>query len=314
MSDKLDRLVAELARKESAGLLADALAQARRQVRDDLARRLAAAITAELTSTQDATENVVDPLPHAESPPEHGLYAYGIVRDLDPDLPVTGIGSAEPPWVVTHDGLGLVVSDIRVADLAGLDTEQPAEHSRLAEFARGHDTVVRAVFDRAPILPLRFGTVLTDTAAATELLARQREDAVATLDRIAGKREWGAKVAPAPAEPEQAPVVDSAPSGTEYLARKRDELAARKVAGRRRRETLDRAHATLAEHATDDMRRATGENVLLDSAFLVPDAATDDFLTVVDQVARDLADEGLVLRATGPWPPYSFAVLERTGA
>lgn len=324
MSDvtPLDRLVAEVARRESAGLLDAAVAQAKGRVHDDLAQRLTDAITAELAATAtglaQSTVDTVAAVPDGRPATEHGLYAYGIVRDGGFDLAANGIGSDRPAWVVTRDGLGLVVSDIRLADLAGLDAEEPVEDSRLAEFARGHDAVVRAVFDQTPILPLRFGTVLTDPDAAAELLARQREDALATLARIAGKREWGAKVlrtASAPAEPGGA-AADPAPSGTEYLARKRSELAARQAAREHRRETLDRVHGALAEPAADDVRRASaGENVLLDSAFLVSDTATDDFLTRVDEIARELAGEDLALRATGPWPPYSFAVLEeRTGA
>jgi hypothetical protein len=49
-----------------------------------------------------------------------------------------------------------------------------------------------------------------------------------------------------------------------------------------------------------------GPALLLDAAFLVPRTRTARFRQAVRAQARRLADQGLRIRMTGPWPPYSF--------
>jgi len=104
-------------------------------------------------------------------------------------------------------------------------------------------------------------------------------------------------------------------SGTAYLAQRRSELAA----AQQRREFVDSAagavRATLDGHASDCVSR-TGRaqpRLLLDTAYLVPVAAEPAFLAEVDQLAKEMAVDGLHLDLTGPWPPYSFAQLDYRG-
>lgn len=301
-----DQLLAELARRHSAGLLDQAIEHARRNVRDELARRLETGMMAAVLSEQDTEKSRSDSRPTAG---ESGLYVYGFTRATDLDLgAVPGVATDEPVRVFARQGLGLIVSDIRLAELADLEAAEPTEQSRLAELVRRHDAVVRAVFAQDVVLPLRFGTVLPDAAAATALLDEHRDDALVLLDRIAGTREWGAKVL---AVDEPTTAEEPKPSnGTEFLARKRDELEARRATGVQRRELADGAHTALAEIAADSRSDAPRvDGVLLDGAYLVAEPDTDEFLASVGELGDRLTAHGLTLRATGPWPPYSFAVL-----
>ncbi|MET9634557.1 GvpL/GvpF family gas vesicle protein [Lentzea sp. NPDC006480] len=219
-----------------------------------------------------------------------GLYAYAITRDRQLDL--------AGPWLVGHRGLALVVAEVELDLFAGLEFEEAAEDSPLAVLARYHDSVVRAVFEHEPVLPLRFGTVLESIDAAVRLLGARHEEARAWLDRVDGRREWGVRVRTAARVPEDL----SGLSGTAYLAQRRRRLTDADVA-RRGAETL---HEALTGRAAEATRRdATG--LLLDAAYLVDAAAEHDFRA---EVERSTADLGLTAEITGPWPPYSFTTVE----
>jgi hypothetical protein len=232
-----------------------------------------------------------------------GLCAYAITRDH---------ALAGPPVIrlLTHDGLALVVAEVDLTPFAELEanpahwTTEPDEDDPLVTLAHRHDAVVRSVFEHHPVLPLRFGTILRDEPAALRLLTEHHQEAGAWLDRVEGHREWGVRARPAhPAKP--AEVSTEGMSGTEYLAMRRDRLAA---AARTRRDGSTAAAAldeALSTHATETVHRARKSSVpLLDAAYLVPAGAEPAFH------AETTRHDELAVDVTGPWPPYSFVRLE----
>jgi hypothetical protein len=229
-----------------------------------------------------------------------GLCAYAITREHVPDPEIR---------LVTHDGLALVVAEVDIAPFAELPVDParrvraPKEDDPLVVLARRHDEVVRRVFARVPVLPLRLGTILRDEPAAVRLLTDHHKEAAAALDRVAGHREWGVRARlPHPGKPAEAPIEDL--SGAEYLAIRRGRLAA---AARTRRDGAAAAatlHEALSRHAVETVRRAKKAAVpLLDSAYLVRIDAEPAFHTEAK------AHQELAVEVTGPWPPYSFVHL-----
>src|SRR5262245_9981770 len=155
-----------------------------------------------------------------------GLCAYAITREHTPD-------PAGPHGVtlVTYGGLALVVAEVEPAAFAALDADpahwagEPSEDDPLVMLARRHDVVVRAVFDHHPVLPLRFGTILRDDLHAQRVLADHHAEARAWLNRVDGHREWSVRARlPHPGTPHEVP--SDGLSGAEYLAMRRDRLAA----------------------------------------------------------------------------------------
>jgi hypothetical protein len=219
-----------------------------------------------------------------------GLYAYAITRDR----PV----SLDGPWLIGHRGLALVVADVDLARFTGLEFDEPDEDSPLAVLAREHDTVVRAVFRHSPVLPLRFGTVLDSADAALRLLAARHEEALARLDQVAGRREWGVRLRAAAREPVE---LDGL-SGTAYLTLRRRNLTA---ADDTRRHAAA-VHEELTRRAAfESARRDRAGDVLLDAAYLVDVSGEDFFHAEVQRLSA-----GLSVEVTGPWPPYSFTRME----
>jgi hypothetical protein len=165
-----------------------------------------------------------------------------------------------------------------------------------------------------PVVPFRICTVYEGAERVREMLERERRPLAAALRRLRGMAEWGVK-AYRVAREEGGTAAAAPASGADYLARKR---TARDVAETARREleaTVDAVHARLRERAAGAVlsppqdRRLSGreDKMLLNAAYLVPDADAEIFGSAFTELARRLSAEGLELELTGPWPPYHFS-------
>jgi hypothetical protein len=320
MGEDLD----SIARGAVPGVVADALERAREQAVARLADLLTDAIVAmALAGTEPAAAPQArppEPKPPDRRPPEgrppeppDALYAYGITSasvPLPDDVrPVTDDGQLAH---IEVDDLALLVSPVRPDELR-VDEADLSETGRLATLARGHDAVVRAAAGAGPVLPLRFGTVVRDEAAARRLLREHRDSARDQLHRIGSAREWGVKLV----RPVSAGPVSSAANerrgvtGTEYLTRRRTALAQHEAAQAGAERAADLVTATLRPHVTECRRRggSPGSALLLDLAFLVPLDAETAFAGAAAELAAPLAADGLAVEVSGPWAPYSFVSL-----
>src|SRR5207248_3773279 len=165
------------------------------------------------------------------------LCAYVITRNGPCDY-----GLDPAPWLVGHGDLGIVVSEIEPEVFEQIDPMDPADGG-LVRLARRHDEVVRAVFRQAPVLPLRFGTVLAGTDAAVRLLRRSYDQALPCLAQIEGHREWGVRARLAGAS--QARDDLTGLSGTEYLTLRRERLTSARRSRQSAAEAVGLLHTAL---------------------------------------------------------------------
>ena len=108
-------------------------------------------------------------------------------------------------------------------------------------------------------------------------------------------------------------------SGAAYLKQRRAANLSRTERGREAAVEADQLHVTLSQLSTASRRlppqdrRLAGYHgeMVLNGAYLVPDARSQAFADLIEQLNRDL-DESSHLELNGPWPPYSFATLEST--
>ena len=257
---------------------------------------------------------------------ESGLYAYTIApSDLRLDHAdirnVPGIDDRPLDLVTRHD-LAVVVSPVDFAVL-DVDEEDLSDDGALARLARRHDEVIRAVFEQAPVLPLRFGTLVRDHAAAAELIDDRHGQISAVLGRLRDRREWGVRLrrtGPAPSadarHESRSHAATDARSGAAYLAQRSTALRAVDAARERERDLIEGLVADLEPYVDDSARRRArqGGVLLLDMAYLVERSREDDFLDVAERLATQAAPHGFDLETTGPWPPYAFAHLAFTEA
>lgn len=261
----------------------------------------------------------------AGHPAGRGCYVYAVTRGLDVagHDPVSASGlRGEPVRLVPHAGLQALVSDVDLGEFGEEGMRRNLEDlAWLEEVARTHDAVVASVAERAPTAPLRLGTITYDEDGVRERLTQWHDALVGALDRVEGRAEWSVKAfAPQPgaAVPSQepAPSTGGAGAGAAYLTRRRAQIQARHEADRGAAELADRLHASLSGHSVASRRlppqdpRLSGHPrpMTLNAAYLVDRAAGEEFAALAGRLADEHPEAGMVV--AGPWPPYSFAVLE----
>jgi hypothetical protein len=243
-------------------------------------------------------------------------YLYAVCRPVDEDgvADLRGVSGAAVR-TLREGELCLAVSDVPLEDF---DTDALQQHLEdftwLTRTAREHDDVVSGLAERTTTAPLRMATVCRDDASARAKLAALADAATAVLDRLDGRIEWGVKVYAR--VPETAD--ERSGSGAEYLRRRRAALRTRQQELATAQAQATSAYETLLHHAAAGRRhepqdsRLTGvaAPMLLNAAFLVDTARVAEFRTAVEQVGATA--DALEIVLTGPWPPYSFAVLDES--
>jgi len=248
-----------------------------------------------------------------------GRYLFAVATGLGPtDLDGQEGLDGEAVEIVEHRGLQAVVCDVDL-DVFG---EEPVRHhleelAWVEKVARTHDSVVRAVAARTTVAPLRLVTVCLDDDSVIRRLDQWEAPLRAALRRVQDCREWSVKAYRPEAEmtsPETgSPTADS---GTAYLEQKRQQSSRRQ---RRELEAADTAralHDALAERSRGSRRlspqdpQLTGrrDQMILNGAYLLPQADEDAFKATVHELAARHPD--VTVEIAGPWAPYSFAVLE----
>lgn len=228
-----------------------------------------------------------------------GLYLYGITSadGLPPGADVRGIEDAEVRFL-GDSSLQLVVSpfDRDVREL------QEADPERTLAAVQRHDAVLTAVSASAPVLPVRFGTILADDAAAAELLADSRDTLSEALEAVADADEWVVRVdASDSPEPYDAEADEGLTPGHAFFARKRSEARARSEIRARAELVAADLDGRLAALARASRRLAPREpTTVLRAAYLVGRSDEDRFLAAAH--GRD----GASIALQGPLPPYRF--------
>jgi hypothetical protein len=125
------------------------------------------------------------PAPAGEAPGQEqqiGCYVYGIVPG-DVELVADARGVGDPPGrvhLVRHGGIAAMVSDVNLTGQLGT-----------AEDLITHARVVDGAAAEVPVLPLRFGAVMTtEEAVAGELLAAHHDEFTAALEELEGRAEF----------------------------------------------------------------------------------------------------------------------------
>lgn len=259
------------------------------------------------------------------------LYAYGVQRSVAhrscDHLTIAGILPGCPVRTIFHHGLAFLVSDVPKAVFYGeAIRERLRDDAWVTARVLDHHRVLMTVPGDA-VLPLQFCTLFTDRQAMAEALDRHRDDLLADLAAVHRAREWGVKLFVDYAAlcrtverttPQLARLArrtaEATPGTAFFLKRKLDDTiwqTARDAAAAR----AEAIHEGLAAAARAGVRqpvrpRTLGGrqwNMLLNTAYLVPEEAEDRFRAVIDSLAVQHQAAGLRIELVGPLPPYSFA-------
>ncbi|MEV0273837.1 GvpL/GvpF family gas vesicle protein [Hamadaea sp. NPDC050747] len=222
-----------------------------------------------------------------------GWYLYAFVNPADAGGLVLPPGIDRTPVQIVRDGeYAAVASEVDTApfDLA-LSGADLTEDGWLARAVRTHDQVVHAVFNRAPVLPMRFGGLYATRAGLVGMLRAERAWLADAFTRIREATEWQVRIAEdrlSSAEPVR-PV-----NGPGRLCRRRPE--------RPRGELWTHMHAELAPHAVRSHQRPAA----MGQAYLVRRERERDFIRTAAGLTRLVTGQRLRIEIVGPLPAYHF--------
>lgn len=254
-----------------------------------------------------------------DEPSGTGRYMYAVCRGLDAHAldGVEGLGGA-PLATVQHDELTAVVSTVLLSEFG----EQPLRRhledlAWLEPVVSKHDEVVRAISVSAPTAPLRLATICFDDDAVRARLREWYVPLMHALDRVDGRAEWSVKVVISPRSEGSAAPDEPVLSGADYLRRKKaaaqgrlvTESAAQALARSIHEDLSGRAVASRELPAQDARLSGRPGTMVLNAAYLVPDEAAEPFAARIAELAA--GNPELLIDGRGPWPPYSFAMLEQ---
>ena len=247
-------------------------------------------------------------------------YLYAVTRGVESSaltgLPALSGGTLE---VLDHNGLQAVVSTVGLDEYGEDGLHANLERLEWLEAtARTHDAVIKAISDHGPVAPMRLATIFLNDTNVRRRMDEWFSALEQALDRVEGRLEWSVKVlSPKAAEKVAAGQGPRPTSGAEYLRQKKAgvehraalEADAYEQAGDIEEALLDRAVAVRVLAAQDPRLTGHQGTMVLNAAYLVEQAEGQAFINEVSaQAARYPA---LVVDVGGPWPPYSFAMLEQ---
>ena len=241
---------------------------------------------------------------------QQAVYVYGILPgDVELEQGTTGVG--DPPAevrLVRHRDLAALVSDVDLGKPLG----RPDDF-----FA--HEELLDSSAADVPVLPLRFGAVVSsDEAVAQELLDAHHDEFATALEQLEGRAEYIVKGRYAEdailrevlSENPQAArlsdqIRDADPDATRNQRMQLGEIINNAITAKREADTrtLGDAVADLAEASV--VRDPTHELDAVYAAFLVESGKAEDLEDAVQRLADDWQGR-IELRLTGPMAAYDF--------
>src|SRR5919201_1654439 len=197
---------------------------------------------------------------------------------------------------------GIEGSLLLTVEVDGIDAvfSEPAVEVREAtdDAILAHAGVVEKVAElNDAVLPARLGRPYASEEALAEAVRARAPELRKALERVRGCAELGVRVV-SNAQGAGAP----ARTGAEYMRSRLDAIrGAERVA-----EELHEAVRTIARDTASQI--LASPQFVLSAAFLVPRTEVDSFHTAVRAVERERPEFTFV--CTGPWPPYSFALVD----
>jgi hypothetical protein len=244
----------------------------------------------------------------SDSEQKTGVYVYGILpADVELTEELRGVGNHEVK-LVRSGQLAALVSEV---DLFGpLGTPEDLQT---------HQEILDSTATGAPILPLRFGAVVTsEDAVISELLEPNEDEFAAALDELDGRVQYLVKgryderaiLEEILSENQEAAqlreqIIDVDPDATREERIRLGEIINEAVSAKREEDTQEMLSAMEGKAVASVVRDPTHELDAVNVAFLVEEDKDEE----LDQAVDDLADrwEGRVeLRILGPMAPYDF--------
>jgi Gas vesicle synthesis protein GvpL/GvpF len=257
-------------------------------------------------------------------PTEKVLYLYGFVR---PTIDPAALAAVQADVILVDDGEIACAASV----VAAVDYHVPPDANTaalqlewVAPRAWRHHEVLRHLHAAGGVVPLKFGTLCSDSAHVREMLQRRRDPILALLAELEDKDEWtlntraDAELLSAVVrhtEPELVALAadaDRLPDGQAYFARKKlqkriSEAVASRLGAVERSVHDGLSAAAIPFTTTEQQRTSAIEGTISTEAVLVSRSRLADLETLLAELEAAHADAHVTFELVGPWPPYSFA-------
>jgi hypothetical protein len=227
----------------------------------------------------------------------------------------SGVDPRFPVELVRYGRLAAVTSRVGLDrfDLAKLQ-EGTADLPWLSTVAIRHNEIIVAAARHLPVLPMRLGIFFASRSSLIAKLGPYEADTAEFLRRIEDRQEWAVKVYCAEHSAREFDGPVQAGGGTQYLAAKGLLVQRRRQAQAAVRQAVSTLEARL-QGVTDEFHRLRPlptaltnrtEKMVWNGAFLLRKSSLGSFHAACEQLANELAPQGLLVEPTVPWPPYHF--------
>ncbi|MBV6760740.1 GvpL/GvpF family gas vesicle protein [Rhodococcus opacus] len=248
-----------------------------------------------------------------EEPRTSGVYVYGIApADVETDEDAVGVRDGSVS-IVTRGDIAALVSEISVDRPLGTP-----------EDLRAHAHLLDGTSGVAPVLPLRFGAVMTDEdAVEEELLAAHAEEFAAALKELEGRAQYVVKgryvekailreVIDENAQAgELRDTIRDQPEETTRDARMAlGEIVSNAIVAKRDEDTAKVVETLTPLAGSVNVREPTHEEEAAQVAVLVEVARQEELEEAVEALAKEW-DGRVDMRLLGPMAAYDFVVTRK---
>lgn len=255
------------------------------------------------------------------------VYLYGLVSSgiVLPDLP-EGIVPEASAYVISEDGASAVCCAVSEEEFSGEALQlRLSDVSWLDKKVRAHESVVEAVLEVSPILPMRFCTVYRDEDGVRQMLRRHGGAFAQALSFLKDKVEVGLKIyfdrkiMRHKVSQEDAQIrrmaedIERRPAGTAYLLKKRYEQQMERRVEEEQAALVDTVQAGLQAYVIerfghDSTYDPREDNALvMNASYLIENSRFGDMVGSVQEMNERYCFSGLRCAISGPWPPYCLA-------
>lgn len=265
---------------------------------------------------------------------QYGLYAYGLVGEIPGQLDILGIDKQNKVYAVVGRDVCVIVSKIEVDAFQNqvkllfseLATTAGATQRGTEELLQAHEGVVDSLMRSTTVVPFKFGTILKDEVAASNMLRNDEERFKMLLSKFTGRAEWGLKIYADHQEfvkyigqtesrfKSLEERQDTLTRGAAYLLRRKMEAELKGSAVAQLAEITEAIFQELGEDAYEAKvnntlpQKLTGKKkeMILNTVYLVEREKATRFCNRGKRLVKKYESMGLDLEVSGPWPPYNF--------
>jgi hypothetical protein len=267
-------------------------------------------------------------------------YAYCITKAKNflPSLsfPSNDIGFG-PPRMVSFEGIAAIVSDVpsSIFSEKELSKKMKEDAQWLAGAAMRHELAIESLMDNEELgstpIPMKFCTIFKNDSRVVEMLSENYAKFRLILKKLEGKVELGVTayasfekigltrlVSRNPKIKKIKDRIERSTPGKSYFMKKDLELEISKESRKRIEDSTQLVARELKKGAVsfvsnEPLRLDTVQDpdlkemkMVFNSAYLVQKKSVPLFKARYEKLQKRFSKSGLVLKLTGPWPPYNF--------